>query len=185
MLTLASSVFRTDVKSSKDSAPFLWLVLPSGTMPLSLCDMLRICLPSGPGPFLCLLLLLIQAISSLLWVNLGNVSLCVHLCLRLCVRVCVFVCVYVHARVRVRVCVCVCVCVCMFVWRRVCTMCVFDVRRVFACLRNVWCIVGNVWCIVGNVRCIVSWVNGVLPLFETSLCEDPCLLFSLSLVCLL
>ena len=47
LLTLASSVFRTDVKRSRDSAPFLSLVLPSGTISLSLCDMLKLCLPSN------------------------------------------------------------------------------------------------------------------------------------------
>ena len=47
LLTLASSVFRTDVNGSKDSAPFLSLVLPSGTISLSLCNMLKLCLPSN------------------------------------------------------------------------------------------------------------------------------------------
>ena len=47
LLTLASSVFRTDVNGSKDSAPFLSLVLPSGTLFLSLYDMLKLCLPSN------------------------------------------------------------------------------------------------------------------------------------------
>ena len=47
LLTLASSVFRTDVNGSKDSAPFLSLVLPSGTISLSLYYMLKFCLPSN------------------------------------------------------------------------------------------------------------------------------------------
>ena len=46
LLTLAPSILRTDVTSSKDSTPFLSLVLPSGTLSLSLCNMLTLCLPS-------------------------------------------------------------------------------------------------------------------------------------------
>ena len=39
-------VLRTDVKDSKDNAPFLLPLLLSGTISLSLCDMLKLCLPS-------------------------------------------------------------------------------------------------------------------------------------------
>ena len=47
LLTLTSSVFQTDVKGFKDSAPFLSLVFPSGKISLSLCDMHKLCLPSN------------------------------------------------------------------------------------------------------------------------------------------
>ena len=94
--------------------------------------MLKLCVqvPAPDSPFLCLLLLIIQAVSSLLWVNLGNACVCVH------ASVCVFVCV------RARVCVCVCVCVC--VWSRrdggvnetfACTdVCVFHIWNICFCL---------------------------------------------------
>ena len=49
LLTLASSVFRTDIESSKDNMPFLSLVLSSVTISLFLCNMLKVklCLPSS------------------------------------------------------------------------------------------------------------------------------------------
>ena len=50
----------TYVKDSKDSPPFLSLVLPSGTISLSLCDMLKLCLKisAEDSPFFYLVLLL-------------------------------------------------------------------------------------------------------------------------------
>ena len=47
LLIIAYFVFQTDARNVKDSMPFLSLVPLSGTISLSLCDMLQLCLPSS------------------------------------------------------------------------------------------------------------------------------------------
>ena len=87
---LASSVFWTDIKDSKDSAPFLSLVLQSGTISLSPCDMLKFCLPSNLSWSLtCFLSCNPVGLGSLenALSNLGNVCVCAHTCACMCVWV--------------------------------------------------------------------------------------------------
>ena len=102
LLTLASSVFRTDVKDSKDSAPFLSLVLPSGTV--SLCLPFSVRHAQTLSAFKSQLKTHVFSVSYSCWFklswtclsNLGNMCVCVCASMRACA------CVYV----RTHMCVC-------------------------------------------------------------------------------
>ena len=95
---------------SRIAPPFRSLVPLSGTISLSLCDMLTL-LSSFKSQlkthlFFCLRLLTLPAVSSL-----PQVNVCVCVCVCVCACVCVCVCV----RACVRVCVCVRACVCVLI----------------------------------------------------------------------
>ena len=102
--TISSFIFQTDARNVKDSAPFLSLVTPSGTISLSLCNMLKFCLPLSHSSR--------PTISWSLTPNISNSlqpasckCMCVCVCVCACVRACVRVCVWVRA------CVSACMCV--------------------------------------------------------------------------
>ena len=90
LLIIAYFVFQTDARHFKDSAPFRSLIAPCGIMLLSLCDMLKLCLPSSHSPRLFLSLTpntsnCLQPASS------KSLSVCLSVCLCLCLYVCVCV----------------------------------------------------------------------------------------------
>ena len=80
---------------------------------LSICDMIKLCLPSSQRSELTFSLSFTPYISTCLQPD-SSTSVCIMcVCVCVCVRARARVCVRVHACVCVRVCVCVCVCVCV------------------------------------------------------------------------
>ena len=111
LLIIAYFVFQTDARHFRDSAPFLSLVPLSGTISLSLCDMLcKLCLPSShSSTFTFSLSLTFNTSNCLQPARSKCVCVCVRACVRACVGACVRACVYVRACVRVRMFVRACV----------------------------------------------------------------------------
>ena len=118
-----ADVFTCWLRNFKDSVAFIPLAPPSGTISLSLCDMLQLRLPASHSSRL--MFSLSRTCNTSNCLQPASNKLCVCVCVRVSLSVCVClrVCVHVHMHACVCVSVCVCFSVCVSVCRcvRACT----------------------------------------------------------------